>query len=122
MSKRRVPVTEAQETNGRDRPNEPDRRPSSPATVKGRPVPAADTVIVIGAATEALIPAHRRCPLCWGGRRGYGVAYSSGPKVTYYRCRRHVDAAGEKQGGGCGHTWLVRWRRFVDGIEDRRSD
>lgn len=71
---------------------------------------------------ESIVKAHRRCPRCWPGRRGFGVAYSSGPRTTYYRCRRHVDAEGNKQGGGCGYTWKIRWRWYVDGIEDRRAE
>ena len=50
------------------------------------------------------IEVHRRCPICWEGRGGYGLAYSTQGKTRYYRCCKSA-----KPGlGPCGHTWTVR--------------
>jgi hypothetical protein len=48
---------------------------------------------------QPTIPGYRRCPLCWGGNGGYGVAYRTNGNTRYYRCCR-----GEKS---CGHTWTA---------------
>lgn len=54
---------------------------------------------------ERQIESYRQCPICWNGRGGYGVAYSTQGNVRYYKCCRckHADGLGP-----CGHTWSVR--------------
>ena len=81
MSKRPKPVTQ--------RP-QPQLQPVEPAP--SRPV-------------EREIEVHRRCPVCWNGRGGYGVAYSTQGSVRYYKCCRSRLPDGL---GPCGHTWSVR--------------
>lgn len=56
-------------------------------------------------AAEREIERHRRCPVCWNGRGGYGVAYSTQGSVRYYKCCRSQKPEGL---GPCGHTWSVR--------------
>jgi hypothetical protein len=54
--------------------------------------------------TGEQIEIHRRCPICWEGRGGYGLAYSTQGQTRYYRCCKS-----DKPGlGPCGHTWSVR--------------
>jgi len=57
------------------------------------------------APAEREIEAYRRCPVCWNGRGGYGVAYSTQGSVRYYKCCKSRNADGL---GPCGHTWSVR--------------
>lgn len=52
------------------------------------------------AAKTPEVAVYRRCPLCWSGNGGYGVAYSTQGLTRYYRC---CKATGEN--GPCGHTW-----------------
>jgi hypothetical protein len=49
------------------------------------------------------IPEYRRCPVCWGARRGYGVAYCTRESRTYYKCIKTAVA----DGAPCGHTWTA---------------
>lgn len=44
---------------------------------------------------EETIPRCRRCPSCWGNRKGWGVQYGRTKIIAYYRCRL------------CGHTWTA---------------
>lgn len=50
------------------------------------------------------IDRHRQCPLCWNGRGGYGLAYSTQGKTRYYRCAKTRNPDSHP----CGHTWTVR--------------
>lgn len=48
------------------------------------------------------LPWYRRCPLCWSGRGGVGLAYSTQGITRFYKC---VRASGGEP--GCGHTWTA---------------
>lgn len=65
------------------------------------------------AQAESHVPAHRRCPSCWGRRKGYGVAYSTQgnpgfeewpthTRTRYYKCKQALSELGP-----CGYTWSV---------------
>lgn len=57
----------------------------------------------------------RRCPLCWGGHGGYGVAYSTQGNRRYYRCVKTTNP----QHGPCGHTWVAIVSLEVIRVESR---
>jgi hypothetical protein len=66
---------------------------------------------------EELVEAHRRCPLCWGGLRGVGLAVRTAGRTRYYKCKQHVacthagdpvEQHGQVISGGCGHNWSVQ--------------
>lgn len=72
---------------------------------------------------EEEIPAERRCPLCWNGRRGVGVAYHTDRQTRYYKCVRSTRRDDQdKPELGCGHTWSVRVVREVGAIRHRTID
>ena len=67
--------------------------------------------------TAANIPQYRRCPLCWDGRKGYGVAYSKQGNRRFYKCRKTLtDQA------ACGHTWTAIVQLTVVRIEHREVE
>lgn len=68
--------------------------------------------------TEESIGHHRRCPICWGARRGYGVCYSNQRGVRYYKCIRTLN----DQQSPCGHTWTATVQLIVHRIEHRVVD
>lgn len=53
------------------------------------------------------VPDFRRCPLCWGGRRGVGNVYSTHGRTRYYKCNC------------CGHTWTAIVKMEAVRIEHR---
>jgi hypothetical protein len=56
------------------------------------------------------VPEHRRCPWCWGMRRGLGRSYSVRGARTYYRCKYSLNDQFP-----CGRTWTS------DVVEDRED-
>ena len=62
------------------------------------------------------IPPERRCPLCWHGQRGIGLAYHTNRQTRYYKCSRSLLEGG----GGCGFTWSVQVHKTVREIRHRR--
>lgn len=86
-----------------------------------------------GSDAEAAIPLHRRCPVCWGGRRGVGLVYKTADpmcvegieeyppnvKRRYYKCARTLRP---NETGPCGHTWVVEVRVEVTAVEHRHVD
>lgn len=80
---------------GMNKPRKAQQAPKPQQTPEPEPV----------AAVEREIEAYRRCPVCWNGRGGYGVAYSTQGSVRYYKCCRSRKPEGL---GPCGHTWSVR--------------
>lgn len=78
------------------------RRKAQPQPPKPQQAPPVDS---IPATPEREIEIFRRCPICWNGRGGYGVAYSTQGNVRYYKC---CKARGGDGLGPCGHTWSVR--------------
>jgi hypothetical protein len=61
------------------------------------------------------IPEYRRCPICWNGRGGYGLAYSTQGSTRYYKCKKST----KPEPGPCGHTWTATVRMEVIKIEHR---
>jgi hypothetical protein len=45
-----------------------------------------------------------RCPICWNGRGGYGVEYSTSSAKLFLRC---AATSKPKSEGPCGHSWTV---------------
>jgi hypothetical protein len=67
---------------------------------------------------EDRIPVYRRCPCCWGARKGVGVAYSKQGRKRYYKCKRTLvpDAP------PCAHTWTAIVTTSVVSIEHQDID
>ena len=77
------------------------------------------------------MPKHRQCPLCWGVRKGYGLAYSTHNPSTmtgdgdwkpnvrrrFYKCAKAFTDLGP-----CGYTWVVTVETQVTRIESRPVD
>lgn len=63
---------------------------------------------------KRVIEEYRRCPVCWNGSGGYGVAYSTQGRTRYYKCCR------SESGTPCGHTWTVQVQLEVVRIEHHR--
>lgn len=80
---------------------QPKQRPATATPQPQQQRPAID----LPATTQGEeIEIHRRCPICWEGRGGYGLAYSTQGQTRYYRCCK----ANKPGPGPCGHTWTVR--------------
>jgi hypothetical protein len=61
---------------------------------------------------------YRHCPICWEGRGGYGVAYSTHGQTRYYKCCKTTKA----DQSPCGHTWTTIVKLEVIRVEHRRVD
>lgn len=55
-----------------------------------------DDMKAVNAWLNKTVPECRRCPLCWGGYKGWGNQYARNGMVVYYRCEM------------CNHTWKDR--------------
>ena len=75
-----------------------------PATATPQPQQQRPAIDLPATTQGEEIEIHRRCPICWEGRGGYGLAYATQGQTRYYRCCKS-----NKPGpGACGHTWTVR--------------
>lgn len=54
-------------------------------------------------APQREIEAYRRCPICWQGNGGYGLAYSTQGRTRYYKCSK----TNKDNSLPCGHTWTA---------------
>ena len=74
---------------------------SEGTTPRGRGRPTTKT-------PEEQTPKFKRCRICWGRYKGFGLSNGHERKnKIYFKCRRHFDEHGVKQDGGCGMTWSV---------------
>ncbi len=57
---------------------------------------------------------RRRCPRCWGARKGIGSAYSTNGRTRYYKC---IQSLLEDE-DGCGMTWNHVFKTSVVMLDD----
>ncbi len=90
--------------------------------VESRPVAAVVARVEQPATVEAVesaenMPVYRRCPLCWEGRKGYGVSYSKQGNRRFYKCKKTLSDQSP-----CGHTWTAIVQLSVLRIESREVE
>lgn len=71
--------------------------------------------VVPAVVSEDSIQVYRRCPICWGRAKGYGVTYSTHGRTRYYKCVKSIS----QELPPCGHTWSATVKLEVLKVEHR---